>query len=247
MRTIKGKCISQQITTEPGDIKDGRVVLFKPLLGLFNQEKLIPIRYLPLQIELELVSHAEDAIKIVADTSSVWTISDCQVKCDLLTLDNALDNEYAALLLSGKSLPINFSSWNHTVQQTSGDKNFSVNISRALTRLKSVFITLYRDLPNEPLLKECNNFYHPAHDYNVPFILGSEHQYWIQIGSQKWPEYPVLSTSESYYQLQKTVGSRMNIFQRWYRANKYIIGLDTEKISGAGFTGLNTKAGDLNN
>ena len=31
----------------------------------------------------------------------------------------------------------------------------------------------------------------------------------------------------------------------WYRSRKYIIGLDLEKISGAGFTGLYTKAGDL--
>ena len=31
----------------------------------------------------------------------------------------------------------------------------------------------------------------------------------------------------------------------WYRSRKYILGLDLEKISGAGFTGLNTKASDL--
>ena len=31
----------------------------------------------------------------------------------------------------------------------------------------------------------------------------------------------------------------------WYRSRKYIIGLDLEQISGAGFTGLSTKAGDL--
>ena len=31
----------------------------------------------------------------------------------------------------------------------------------------------------------------------------------------------------------------------WYRSRKYIIGLDLEKISGAGFTGMSTKAGDL--
>ena len=31
----------------------------------------------------------------------------------------------------------------------------------------------------------------------------------------------------------------------WYRSRKYIIGLDLETISGAGFTGLSTKACDL--
>eukprot|EP00972_Heterocapsa_arctica_P027414 4030686-Heterocapsa_arctica.AAC.1 len=37
-----------------GEISEARKVLFKPMVGLFNQDKLIPIRYLPLQIELEL-------------------------------------------------------------------------------------------------------------------------------------------------------------------------------------------------
>ena len=31
----------------------------------------------------------------------------------------------------------------------------------------------------------------------------------------------------------------------WYLSRKYTIGLDLGKISGAGFTGLSTKAGDL--
>ena len=31
----------------------------------------------------------------------------------------------------------------------------------------------------------------------------------------------------------------------WYRIRKYIIRFDLEHISGAGFTGMNTKSGDL--
>ena len=31
----------------------------------------------------------------------------------------------------------------------------------------------------------------------------------------------------------------------WYRSRKYIIGLDLEKISGAGLIGISSKAGDL--
>ena len=31
----------------------------------------------------------------------------------------------------------------------------------------------------------------------------------------------------------------------WYRSRKYTIGLDLERISGAGFTGLSTKAGGV--
>ena len=35
------------------------------------------------------------------------------------------------------------------------------------------------------------------------------------------------------------------MFGRWYRTRKYTIGLDLETVSGAGFTGMSTKAGDL--
>jgi hypothetical protein len=228
-----------------GVIRESRRVLFKPMVGIFNQDKLLPIRYMPLQIELELVSTSTDAVFISTETGADWSISDAQVKCDLLTLDNALDNEYAALLLSGKSLPINFSSWNHTVQQTGGDKDFSVNISRALTRLKSVFVTLYNPSTHAKL-GEANFFYHPMSTQALEgSFLSEEHQMWIQIGSQKFPEYPINSCSEAFYHLKKTVGSHMFIYNRWFRTSKYIIGIDTEKIAGAGFTGLNTKAGDL--
>ena len=37
----------------------------------------------------------------------------------------------------------------------------------------------------------------------------------------------------------------VNIIAREYRSHKFIIGIDTEKILEAGFTGINTKAGDL--
>ena len=44
------------------------------------------------------------------------------------------------------------------------------------------------------------------------------------------------------YQLGKTVGHPLHIYGRWYRSRRYIIGIDIEKISGAGFTGMSTKS-----
>ena len=93
------------------------------MFGLFNQAKLLPLRYCPIQIELELVSKFMDAIvKRDDNKSDLWNTSDIQAKCDLLTLGNSLDNEYASHLLSGKSLPINFATWGHTNQSTGNDK-----------------------------------------------------------------------------------------------------------------------------
>ena len=123
-----------------------------------------------------------------AKYSSNWGISDIQCKCDLLALDSSLDNEYASHLLSGKSLPINFSTWDQTNQSTGGDKNFSSHINRSLTRLKSVFITLANTETSR--YKDVNSFYHPMSASAVDsFVPEDEHQVWLQIGSKLIPEY----------------------------------------------------------
>ena len=96
----------------------------KLLPGIFNQPKFIPLRYCPISLELELVGSATDCIlhsdcaikKGPSDTTDVllqagstsakWHIENVQIKCDLITLDNAVQNQYAQHLLDGKSLPI---------------------------------------------------------------------------------------------------------------------------------------------
>ena len=113
----------QEDYDQAGLVITNRRALFKPMLGILEQEKLIPLRYCPIQIELELVNNLLDAVVMRnAYASGSWTISDIQCKCDLLTLGHSLDNEYASHLLSGKPLPINFATWSHTHQSTGNDK-----------------------------------------------------------------------------------------------------------------------------
>ena len=83
------------------------------------------------------------------------------------------------------------------------------------------------------------------------YTPGYELEWQIQIGSRLYPEYSVRSIAESWYQLQKCLGilnssfHSIDINHKEYRHFKYIIGLDLEKVLGSGFTGINTKAGDL--
>jgi len=137
----------------PGNAK--QTVMFKPLTGLFNQSKYLPIRYTPISLELELVDNATDPIlgagaanlvKFTAEvTSLTWQISNVQAKCDLCTLDNALDNSYTEMLLSGKSFPINYNTFVSQIQTITNQSAPYINVSRALTRLKSVFVSLEKD------------------------------------------------------------------------------------------------------
>ena len=74
---------------------DSMTVLFKPLSGILNQNKMLPIRYAPITLELELVSDyttpvisnfsGTGAKDFKADnTTTNWSINNVQVKCDLL-------------------------------------------------------------------------------------------------------------------------------------------------------------------
>jgi hypothetical protein len=80
---------------------------------------------------------------------------------------------------------------------------------------------------------------------------GQELELQVQIGSKLYPEYPIRSVSESMSQLRKTMGIHQTPFHSidispdQYRNYKFIAAIDTEKVLEAGFTGLNTRAGDL--
>jgi hypothetical protein len=197
-------------------------VLFRPLSGLLNQNKMLPIRYAPITIELELVDTATEPVitlqttgtdYLAATTSNDWQIENVQVKVDVCTLDNALDNSYAQHLLSGKSLPISYNTFVSQFQSANAtDKNL-INVSRALTRLKSVFVTLQKDTPvGELTRKPWNTFHSPMRGDNIVPADGVNHEatgefeYQLQIGSKLFPEYPIRSHNEAFYQLAKTLG-----------------------------------------
>ena len=100
-------------------------------------------------------------------------------------------------------------------------------------------------------LKEFNNFWHPLSTAQGAYDSGKEVEIQVQIGSKLFPEYPLRSSSETFSQLRKTMGIHSSPFHSLditpdrYRDYKFIAAIDTEKVLEAGFTGLNTRAGDL--
>ena len=69
----------------------------------------------------------------------------------------------------------------------------------------------------------------------------------LQVGATMMPQYPIRSHAECYYSLKKSLGIQSNtlynidINGNEYRNNKFIVGIDCEKILGLAFTGMNTK------
>jgi hypothetical protein len=186
----------------------------------------------------------------------------------MCTLDNAFDNSYAEWLLSGKSLPINYNTYVSQMQSTLssgniGQQSIRLNVTRALSRLKSVFITLINPTPSTADAgayigrKDWNNFYSPMHDLNAgisnQYNSDGEFEAQLQLGSTLYPEYPIRSHAEAYYQLRKTLGIQASTLHNFdidshdYRTWKFVWATDMEKVLEAGFTGQNTKAGDILN
>jgi hypothetical protein len=262
-------------------IKGGQsqTVLFKPLSGLLGQSKMIPLRYCPITLEFELVNNPNipilstlvttgtDAFTAL-NTSVSWSIANVQVKVDVCTLDNSLDNSYAEHLLSGKALPINFSTYVAQTQSLlssadQGQQKIRLNVTRALSRLKSVFVTLEKtpdltitaDLPLYLGRKEWNNFYSPMQPYSKggfnKFDSEGEFEFQLQLGSKLFSEYPIRSHAEAFYQLRKTLGVQSSTLHNFdidsheYRNWKFVLGIDMERVLEAGFTGINTRQGDI--
>ncbi len=128
------------------------------------------------------------------------------LKCDVCTLDNALDTNYVSHLLSGKSLNIVYNTFISNIQ-TILTNDAQLNISRSVSKLKSVFLTLEKDFITSDrktfYAKQWNNFYSPmAIDTNTISTTHREdfeiENLQLQVGAFLMPQYPILSHAECY-------------------------------------------------
>ncbi len=69
----------------------------------------------------------------------------------------------------------------------------------------------------------------------------------LQVGAFLMPQYPIRSHAECYYSLKKSLGITANslhvidIDGNEFRNDKFVVGIDCEKLLGLSFTGMNTK------
>jgi hypothetical protein len=244
----------------PGIGQTSQTVMFQPLCGIFQQTKYLPLRYAPLEIELELADVSDPILTEVtseftaANTSYLWKIENCMVKVDLCTLDNALENSYVSHFMGAKTINIVYNTFISTLQTVVAAET-QINVSRSLSKMKSVFVTLDKGFTGDRKThynKSWNNFWSPNSGVgltNTLTVAGGERfsHFQLQIGSKLFPEYPIKTHCEAFYSLRKALGIQANnlhsidIDGNEYRNNKFIVGIDTEKLLGLSFTGMNTR------
>ena len=120
--------------------------------------------------------------------------------------------------------------------------------------MKSTFVRLDKAFAGDRAThynKVWNNFWSPnaGNEITNTFTHTEErfHHFQLQIGAKLFPEYPIKSHAEAFYSLRKALGIHANnlhsidIDGNEFRNNKFIVGIDTEKLLGLSFTGMNTR------
>ena len=148
-------------------------------------------------------------------------------------------------LLGGKSLNIVYNTFISNIQTIlSGDTQ--INVSRSLSKLKSVFVSLERDFAGARATfhnKQWNSFYSPMALDTV--TASTTHRQakeieslQLQVGAFMIPQYPIRSHAECFYSLRTNLGIQANslhsidINGNDYRNDKFNVGLEREKLLG---------------
>jgi hypothetical protein len=247
------------LSDEPPEIaaSSTRKILMPVHSGLLNQAKFLPLPFVgPLVIELDIISDPAEAFKKNAETDTTrWQLEDCYLLADSITLDNELQNQYSQAVLSGKNLPLHFSSY-HTIMQGNPSQADTMTVlgTRGFTKLKTLFLTFF-NTPPLTSWKRANYFYHPHRSYAYSAAHDNV-SYFFQIGSKRYPESQVTSLAESFYRLRQAIGrhwgdSSIDIHPNQYSWSHFIAAQDLELMAtspGAddvAFTGANTTNGQI--
>ncbi|MFM7980638.1 MAG: hypothetical protein ACKPKO_15095, partial [Candidatus Fonsibacter sp.] len=112
-------------------------------------------------------------------------------------------------------ITLNYNTFISQYQTVSNQSDFAINITMSLTRLKSVFVPLWKNYQSETRQdmranRQFNDFFSPMSQNTVLWLTqqyaDGEFEFHMQIGSKMYPEYPSRSHAEAFYQLRKTLG-----------------------------------------
>ena len=234
------------------------------LTGMVKSNKLIPLRVCPLTYELTLETASKFCVPAGGQTSQNYSLENCYVLCDLLTLDSSIQNSYMKSLLGGNALSLIIPSYITIKYPITNAETLAIVVQRAMTRNVAVFVNFNQETDI------ATNFVYPDRDDNdtekmwqgagpyfmpispaEPILSDNPFSFQLQLGSKLWPEQPMNSMAEMYETLRKAVGTHnqdiknISLDRSAYNGDKFIIGVDLEKNLGDPFSAENTRAGDV--
>lgn len=211
--------------------------LWTGLLGNHAQ-RLLPLRYMPLQIEVTTVGTFGEFA--VADRN--WSVTEASLLCSTVTLDDSISEGLHRHMMS-KSIQLPFSTafvMQQSIEPTAG----VLHLSKAASRIDRILVSFLSTTQNDVA---CRDLRAPA--------MGAGSSFFMSAGSLKIPETPINGLDAAYYYLKQACGPHTgpyDIEKLEYTTNtaaggkKCILGFPTAKMAdGTPWQGLNAKGGQL--
>jgi len=223
-------------------------VLHKMHLSLFNSKKALPVRFMPLELELTLAP-TTDWLNTSSTYSQVYDISNIQLLFDELILDESVTNSLYKSLLSNHviSIPV-LQAFQFQQNITAGSTSIDVMSIRAFSKLDSIWITFRNSATGK-----SSSFIQPGTPPNglglVP-ALDDKTPFWCpsvrcSIGGKNWPDpAPATTIPELYYMVSKALGYSPNLTRDKYVNDSFVVAFDLKRVPGDHGTGINTRSGD---
>jgi hypothetical protein len=226
-------------------------VLHKVHVSLFNSAKLLPLRYMPQELELSVVSTVTDWLNTNAgNNSSSFTLSNIQLLYDAYVLDEAVQESFYKALLSSRVLSIPVLTSYMVVQSLpAGSTSFSFSAVRAFSRLSHVWLT-FRGTGARS--SEFLNPTTPGATGAAPALTdGGCPSARLSVGPHYYPDpQPNQSIPELFYMLQKSIPGVPNITRDQFAAGtanggSFAICFDLRKVPADPTSSISTRSGDL--
>merc|ERR1712115_486876 len=136
----------------------------------------------------------------------------------------------------------------------SANRDIRINIARACSRLKKIYMTQHTDTNGFVHVTSANKYLKPWSFFLHSMGLGytadhqgdKESEFSIQLGSKKLPERAQSSLTEQYSHFVQCCGKAPNINKIQYIEGCHILASDCRKVNAIG-AGISTKPGELLN
>lgn len=164
-------------------------------LGLFNQDKLIPVKFMASQLAIEITLAQENeciffqSAQTTAVSNPTYLVGNVNLIPEILEFDDAYNASFIEGL-NDQGIPIKFSTWNNYKLSTGGGSTCNLQVQERSRSVKSIFALLKRDPPTISTDSHATFFATGTNGGNTsaaPCLLDFQ----MRIGGRYYPAQPV--------------------------------------------------------
>jgi len=234
-----------------GEVQPGEkiTVLMKLNLSLFNSGKLLPVRYMPLELHLTLANNDDWLNTDTGTYSTSFALTNFQCVYDQSIIDEGISNSLCQSLMNSRILSLGVVRAHQFSRNIpAGSTAVDISIQRAFSKLSAIIVTFSGESQQSvdfrcPSTQASTAGAMPALDDGSPAWCPS---FRVSIGGKNYPDpSPADSLCLLYHQLVKGLGYSPMISRDDFSADSFAAFFDFKRVPFDHGSALSTRSGDL--